>query len=165
MGRVAGPRQSWNSLGLPLVFCAHPARAARRYGERGRRLYAGLASWLLGACIANEPELRNRLIAWTASSNRWMQRASAVALLHSAKAGKYPETVFAVAEKLLPVRDDMVEKGVGWLLKEAYPRLPRAVMAFLTAHRAAATRPTLRYAAEKMTAADKKLLLTPAPGT
>jgi len=28
------------SAPMALVFCAHPARAARRYGERGRRLYA-----------------------------------------------------------------------------------------------------------------------------
>ena len=28
------------SAPLSLVFCAHPDRAARRYGERGRRLYA-----------------------------------------------------------------------------------------------------------------------------
>ena len=35
----------------------------------------GVSSWLLAACIANRPELRHQLVAWTSSPNRWKRRS------------------------------------------------------------------------------------------
>lgn len=119
----------------------------------------GLSTWLFGACIGNCPELRHGLLEWTQSENRWKRRAAAVSLLHSGKKGLHLDEIFAVSEALLPDRDDMVEKGVGWLLKETYPAKPKETMAFLLRARAAASRTTLRYAAEKMSAADRRRLL------
>ncbi|MBI4892100.1 MAG: DNA alkylation repair protein [Acidobacteria bacterium] len=119
----------------------------------------GLSSWLLAACIGNQPELRHRLPPWTKSGNRWKRRAAAVSLLHEAKRGRHLEDVLAMAARLLKDRDDMVEKGVGWLLKEAYPARPREVVEFLSRHGREATRLTLRYAAEKMTPADRARVL------
>jgi 3-methyladenine DNA glycosylase AlkD len=54
----------------------------------------------------------------------------------------------------------MVQKGVGWLLKETYPKKPTEVVRFLLANRAKTTRLVLRYAAEKMTAPDKGRVLS-----
>ncbi len=119
----------------------------------------GVASWLLAACIENVPELRFALKPWTAAPNRWKRRASAVALLQEAKAGRHADYIFEIARLLLPDRDDMVEKGVGWLLKEAYPQRPLETHAFLLENRDLATRLTLRYAAEKMTPEDRQSLL------
>lgn len=119
----------------------------------------GLSSWLLAACIANEPDLRFSLKAWTASPNRWKRRASAVALLQEAKAGRHTDYIFEIARLLLPDRDDMVEKGVGWLLKESYPARPAETHAFLMQNRALAARFTLRYAAEKMAPEHRQSLL------
>jgi len=45
-------------------------------------------------------------------------------------------------------------------LKEAYPKRPREVLAFLDDWRPTAPRLLLRIAAEKMTVRDKKWLLT-----
>ena len=42
-------------------------------------------------------------------------------LLQEAKAGRHTDFIFEVAEALRGDADDMVQKGVGWLLKEAYP--------------------------------------------
>lgn len=123
----------------------------------------GVSSWLLAACIENEPELRFALKPWTSSKNRWKRRASAVALLQEAKAGRQTAYVFEIAERLLPDRDDMVEKGVGWLLKETYPRRPHEVLDFLMGRGAAASRLTLRYAAEKMTPEHRRWLLASHP--
>ncbi len=120
----------------------------------------GVASWLLAASIANCPELASVLPGWTASPNRWKKRAAAVALIQEAKAGRRTDIIFTVAGKLLEVRDDMVEKGVGWLLKETYPKRPGETLGFLMARRGEASRLTLRYAAEKMTAADRQELLS-----
>lgn len=119
----------------------------------------GVASWLLAASIANEPELRFELRKWTRSENRWKRRASAVALLQEAKQGRHTESVFEIADALIDDRDDMVEKGVGWLLEETYPKRPRETVEFLLPRRERASRTTLRYAAEKMTAEDKARVL------
>lgn len=53
----------------------------------------------------------------------------------------------------------MVQKGVGWLLKETYPKKPGEVMRFLMPLRESTTRLVLRYAAEKMSGKDKARLL------
>jgi 3-methyladenine DNA glycosylase AlkD len=119
----------------------------------------GVSSWLLAACIANAPKLMAKLPAWTRSRNRWKRRAAAVALLQEAKQGRNTEAIFRIASLLLEDPDDMVQKGVGWLLKETYPKRPRETVAFLADWRLRTTRLVLRYAAEKMTARDKASVL------
>lgn len=120
----------------------------------------GVASWLLGSAIDNQPRLIERLGGWTKSRNRWKRRAAAVALLQEAKAGRSTESIFEICTLLRDDPDDMVQKGVGWVLKEAYPKRPREVIAFLEDWCATAPRLLLRIAAEKMTTRDKKRLLT-----
>jgi 3-methyladenine DNA glycosylase AlkD len=119
----------------------------------------GLSLWLLGASIANDPSLVDKLDSWTHSKNRWKRRAAAVALVYSAKRGEHTRAILRIAAPLIEDPDDMVQKGVGWLLKETYPRKPAEVVRFLIANRAKTTRLVLRYAAEKMTAADKTRVL------
>jgi 3-methyladenine DNA glycosylase AlkD len=117
-----------------------------------------LASWLLAACIANQPELSSDLPGWTRSRNRWKRRAAAVALVWEAKRGRSTERIFEVAALLIADADDMVRKGLGWLLKETYPKKPRLVVSFLLA-RPDAPRLVVRYAAEKMTPADRERVM------
>lgn len=119
----------------------------------------GLALWLLGASIANDATLIDKLDSWTRSKNRWKRRAAAVALVYSAKRGEHTRAILRIAAPLLEDEDDMVQKGVGWLLKETYPKKPAEVVRFLAANRHKTTRLVLRYAAEKMTVADKVRIL------
>jgi 3-methyladenine DNA glycosylase AlkD len=119
----------------------------------------GLSLWLLGASIANDETLIDKLDSWTRSKNRWKRRASAVALVYSAKRGEHTRAILRIAAPLIEDADDMVQKGVGWLLKETYPQKPAEVVRFLVANRTKTTRLVLRYAAEKMTAADKARVL------
>jgi 3-methyladenine DNA glycosylase AlkD len=119
----------------------------------------GLSLWLLGASIANDAGLVGKLDAWTRSKNRWKRRAAAVALVYSAKGGEHTRAILRIAAPLIEDKDDMVQKGVGWLLKETYPKKPSEVVRFLVANRAKTTRLVLRYAAEKMTATDKARVL------
>jgi 3-methyladenine DNA glycosylase AlkD len=115
----------------------------------------GLSLWLLGACIANDPSLIDHFDPWTRSKNRWKRRAAAVALVPSARRGLHTDAIFRIATPLILDADDMVQKGVGWLLKETYPKKPRETMRFLLPWRDRAPRLVVRYAAEKMTSADK----------
>jgi 3-methyladenine DNA glycosylase AlkD len=121
----------------------------------------GVASWLLAACIANEPELKFELPGWTGSKNRWKRRASAVALLQEAKQGRSTGDILQIAQTLRSDDDDMVLKGVGWVLKEAYPKQPEQIVAFL--HEMAFPRLVVRYAAEKMSGADRAAVMSREP--
>ena len=119
----------------------------------------GVSTWLIAASIANRPGLADRLARWTKSKNRWKRRSAAVSLIQEAKRGSNTETIFHICGLLLNDTDDMVQKGVGWLLKETYPKRPREVLEFLDGWRARAPRLVLRLAAEKMTEKDRRWLL------
>jgi 3-methyladenine DNA glycosylase AlkD len=119
----------------------------------------GVSTWLIAASIANRPGLADRLPVWTRSKNRWKRRAAAVSLIQEAKRGRQTETIFHICDLLFEDADDIVQKGVGWLLKETYPKKPRETREFLDGWRLRAPRLVLRLAAEKMTAKDKRWLL------
>jgi 3-methyladenine DNA glycosylase AlkD len=115
----------------------------------------GVSSWLLSACLENQPELIHHLPAWTHSRNRWKRRSAAVSLLQEAKQGRHTGELLEIASLLLEDPDDMVQKGVGWVLKVAYPKRPREVVGFLKPRSGSTPRLVLRIAAEKMTARDR----------
>ena len=114
---------------------------------------------MLAACIGNEPELMKQVTAWTRSKNRWKRRAAAVALLREAKQGRNTAFLFGIAERLIGDDDEMVQKGVGWLLKETYPKKPRETVEFLMPRIERIPRLVVRYAAEKMSALDRATVM------
>jgi len=120
----------------------------------------GVSTWLIAASIANRPGLADRLAGWTKSKNRWKRRSAAVSLIQEAKGGRNTETIFHICDLLLADADDMVRKGVGWLLKETYPKKPKETLEFLDGWRSRAPRLVLRLAAEKMSERDRRWLLT-----
>jgi 3-methyladenine DNA glycosylase AlkD len=60
------------------------------------------------------------------------------------------DAAFDICDRLIGDRDDMVQKAVGWLLKEISRTEPRVVLEYLLEHRDLMSRLTLRYAAEKL---------------
>jgi 3-methyladenine DNA glycosylase AlkD len=118
----------------------------------------GVASFLVAACVENEPALRKRLIAWTGSANRWKRRAAAVSLVPEARKGRSTGVILDIAGRLSRDEDDMVRKGLGWLLKDAWPKRPGEVSDFLEEHVQALPRLVLRIAMEKMTPEGRKAL-------
>jgi 3-methyladenine DNA glycosylase AlkD len=119
----------------------------------------GVSTWLIAASIANRPGLADRLAGWTKSKNRWKRRSAAVSLIQEAKQGRNSETIFNICDLLLNDADDMEQKGVGWLLKETYPKRPRELLNFLDPWRTGAPRLVLRLSSEKMTEKDRRWLL------
>jgi 3-methyladenine DNA glycosylase AlkD len=65
-----------------------------------------------------------------------------------------------MTDRLLGDPDEMVQKGAGWLLKEATSKRAREVVAYLIAKRDLTTRLVLRYASEKLTPAQRARVLT-----
>ncbi len=104
----------------------------------------------VGDFIEIYPECMPRIIEWTGSANRWMKRAAAVSLIIPAKRGKHLAEVFVIADRLLTDGDDMVQKGYGWLLKEASRLHQKEVFDYVVKHKDVMPRTALRYAIELM---------------
>ncbi|MBT8508264.1 DNA alkylation repair protein [Methanomicrobiaceae archaeon CYW5] len=104
----------------------------------------------VGDFIDRYPECTAELKAWTQSQNRWMRRAAAVSLIVPAKRGRFLDDALEIAALLLTDTDDMVQKGYGWLLKEASREHPEEVFDFIMQNKKAMPRTALRYAVEKL---------------
>lgn len=110
----------------------------------------GLCNHAAGNYFMKYPSAVGELLEWTVSENRWMRRAAAVSLIIPAKRGNFAETAFAIADRLLVDRDDLVQKGYGWLLKEVSRKHPDRVFSYVMEHRRVMPRTALRYAIELM---------------
>jgi 3-methyladenine DNA glycosylase AlkD len=110
----------------------------------------------LGEFLLRFPQFLPRVQKWARSENRWLRRASAVALILAAKREKYLSEAYKTADILLEDEDDMVQKGYGWLLKEIANKRPQEVLDFVMKRKATMPRTALRYAIEKMPPAWKK---------
>ncbi len=104
----------------------------------------------VGDFIERYPTCLPRIIGWTGSDNRWMKRAAAVSLIIPAKRGQFLPEVFEIADRLLTDGDDMVQKGYGWMLKEASRLHQKEVFDYVVKHRDVMPRTALRYAIELM---------------
>src|SRR5271157_5955944 len=79
----------------------------------------GLVHYLIGPMVAADPRLLPRPLRWAKSKHRWHRRAAAVSLIHSTRQHKSFDHIRRVTELLLRDDDDLVQKGLGWLLREA----------------------------------------------
>ncbi len=109
-----------------------------------------LCGWLLAPIILKDETKIKIIYHWTKSKNRWRRRAAAVALVKPVRKGIYLKQALLVAEQLIQDEDDMVQKGVGWLLKEAGGRFPDETIKFLMKWRPKISRLVLRLACEKL---------------
>lgn len=109
-----------------------------------------LCNHTVGDFIQKYPEFIAELKKWARSENRWVRRASAVSLIIPARRGKFLSEIFEIAGILLRDTDDMVQKGYGWMLKEASKPHQKEVFDFVMRNKAVMPRTALRYAIEKM---------------
>ncbi|HEX9933831.1 MAG TPA: DNA alkylation repair protein [bacterium] len=110
----------------------------------------------VGDILEKFPECIEEVKSWTRSQNRWMKRAAAVSLIVPVRNGKFLKDVFEIADALLGDEDDMVQKGYGWLLKEASHLHQKEVFEYVVRNRKRMPRTALRYAVELMPANMKK---------
>lgn len=109
-----------------------------------------LCNHALGSFIEQYPEYLERLKGWARSENRWFRRASAVTLILPARKGKFLAEVLEISDLLLRDEDDLVQKGYGWMLKEASKSHQQEVFDYIMRRKGAMPRTALRYALEKM---------------
>jgi len=113
----------------------------------------------LGSFVEQFPGSVGDLKAWTRSENRWFRRASAVTLILPARRGRFLPEILEISELLLGDKDDLVQKGCGWLLKEASKTHPGEVFEYVMARKREMPRTVLRYAIEKMPGDLKRLAM------
>ena len=109
-----------------------------------------LCTHALGFYLFKFPEFLPKIEKWAFSKNRWQRRASAVCLIYSLKRKRNLTNAFNIANILLEDSDDLVQKGYGWMLKEASNVYPDEVFNFIHKNKRTMPRTALRYAIEKM---------------
>jgi len=110
----------------------------------------GFCNHTIGNFMDKYPSKVVELETWAKSTNRWVKRAAAVSLIVPAKEGRFIENVFRISDILLLDTDDMVQKGYGWLLKEASRRHQDEVFQYVVKNKKVMPRTALRYAIELM---------------
>ncbi len=115
-----------------------------------------LSCHALGYLLYEFPGLLPRLTAWRRSSKWHLRRASAVCLIYSVRRKKKLGPALKTADALLMDEHDLVQKGYGWLLKEATRHYPKIVFEYVLKHNARMPRTALRYAIEKLPAGWRK---------
>jgi 3-methyladenine DNA glycosylase AlkD len=73
-----------------------------------------------------------------------------VTLILPARKGMFLEDVLEISDILLRDKDDLVQKGYGWMLKEASKSHQEEVFEYIMAKKDEMPRTALRYAIEKM---------------
>lgn len=119
-----------------------------------------LSNHLIGDVVEKYPKFINNLLKWTKSKNRWVRRSAAVSLIIPAKKGLFLKEIFKIAGNLMQDKDEIVQKGVGWLLKEASRKHENEVVKFLLKWKSKTSRLVLRYATEKVSLKNRKLVLS-----
>ena len=114
-----------------------------------------LASYILGPMIASEPKRAKVVFTWAKSKDRWHRRAAAVSLIRAIRQQKCRREVVQISNLLLDDKDDMVQKGLGWLLREAGKYDRDATLPYLMKIRNKAPRLVPRTACEALSARDK----------
>lgn len=114
---------------------------------------------LIGPLLTKHPELAEQLRGWLRSRNLWVRRASAVGLLPGIRRSLFIDQAFDTALALHPDEEDLIQKAVGWLLRELSKVDPSRVEQHLLTYRDAIPRTTVRYAIERFPAARRQALL------
>jgi 3-methyladenine DNA glycosylase AlkD len=110
----------------------------------------GFCNHTIGDLLQKYPKSIIEVKSWAKSSNRWLKRAAAVSLIVPAKKGKFLQDALEISNMLIDDKDDMVQKGYGWLLKEESRLHQDKVYAYVLKNRKTMPRTALRYAIELM---------------
>jgi 3-methyladenine DNA glycosylase AlkD len=147
-------------------------KQTKHFGEKEFRLFASwldrvsnwadhdaLAHYLLAPMVCAYPNRRREVFRWAKSRNRWRRRGACVALIRGAREKKFFQEIVRLSNFLLRDEDDMVQKGLGWLLREMAKADPKRTVPYLMKIRARAPRPVLRTACETLRVSSRRQVL------
>ena len=156
---LASPWHEDRSAAVLILGSAY-ARSEPERQERIYRLYLSrtdrINGWDLVDCSAGEVvgrHLRHRsrkpLHRLAQSRSLWERRIAIVATKQWIREGELDETM-ALAERMVQDPEDLIQKAVGWMLREVGKRDRAALERFLDRHAATMPRTMLRYAVERL---------------
>jgi 3-methyladenine DNA glycosylase AlkD len=123
----------------------------------------GLVHYLIAPMVAAKPDRTGRVFRWAMSPDRWHRRAACVALIQGTRRKMFFPEIRRLSDLLLSDEDDMVQKGLGWLLRETAKADAKRTVPYLMSIRERAPRLVLRTACETLpTGVRKKTLAKPA---
>lgn len=103
---------------------------------------------ILGEYIFEEVQDYEILLKLAKSKNIWEKRIAIVSTIYFVRKG-HLETTFTIAEILLTAKEDIIQKAVGWLLKEAGKQNETALENFLKNHSSTIPKKVFRFTTEK----------------
>ena len=118
-----------------------------------------LVHYLISPMVADKPARTAEVFAWAKSPSRWRRRAACVALIRGAREKRFFPEIVRLTEMLIADQDDMVQKGLGWLLRETAKADPKRTVPFLMKIRGAAPQLVLRTACETLPTPVRKRIL------
>jgi 3-methyladenine DNA glycosylase AlkD len=166
---VARPELEAKMLGIVLLgrfrrdFGPVLLTDARRWLERSCLDWAstdGLCGDVVSPLLMAQPRLRLILRKWRRSPHLYVRRASAVGLIGLARRGHDLDEVYAAARALASDDHHLIQKAVGWMLREAGKADPPRLERFLRAHGRRLGRTSVRYAIERFPARRRRELLS-----
>jgi 3-methyladenine DNA glycosylase AlkD len=114
---------------------------------------------LIGPLLLQQPQLCQRMRAWARHRNMWVRRASIVGLIPLVRRGESLDVVYEIARRLHGDEEDLIQKAVGWALREAGKPDMARLERYLRANGASIPRTTLRYAIERFPETRRRALL------
>lgn len=157
------------SVGIEVVAAFRKSFTPALLGRWKRWLAANhAANWattdaicgaLIGPLLVRFPDKARELARWSTDRNLWVRRASVVGLLHLARKGEALDLLYENARRLHRDDEDLIQKAVGWALREAGKADPARLERYLRARGPAIPRTTVRYAIERFAARKRAALL------
>jgi 3-methyladenine DNA glycosylase AlkD len=142
------------------------------FGDREFKLFESwldrISSWadhdslvhdLIAPMIAAKKVRAKAVFRWAKSPNRWRRRGACVALIRGARARMFLPEIKKLSDLLLVDEDDMVQKGLGWLLRETAKFDAKRTVPYLMKIRGRAPRLVLRTACETLPVAVRRRIL------
>lgn len=114
------------------------------------------AGVLVGGYIAEDPDLLEPLVA---APDLWRRRVAIVSTFGELRKKRTGATL-QMAERLLADPHPLIHKATGWLLREVGKISEPPLLEFLREHYSRIPRTALRYAIERLPAAERKLWLS-----
>ena len=147
-------------------------KQTEHFGEKEFRLFASwldrvsswadhdaLAHYLLAPMVYADPKRCRAVFRWVKSRNRWRRRGACVALILRPQQRKLFAEIVRLSNQLLGDQDDMVQKGLGWLLREMAKADPKRTVPYLMNIQQRAPRLVLRTACETLSVSSRRQVL------
>ena len=121
-----------------------------------------LVHYLIAPMVAEKPARMKCVFRWAKSKDRWHRRAACVALIQGTRRKMFFPEIVRLSDFLLGDTDDMVQKGLAWLLRETAKADAGRTLPYLMRIQRGAPRRVLRTACETLPAAVRGKVLAKA---